>query len=86
VKTAISVPMAAGFKRIFVYLLAEALFGTRMPVTFPLISVLASWRDFGHISRLQHSEPPQAGTTASSLKRPNFGLAPNHLVQVVFEF
>jgi len=23
-----------------------------MPVTFPLISVLASWRDFGHIPRL----------------------------------
>jgi len=32
-----------------------------MPVTVPLISVLASRRDFGHISRLQYSEPPQAG-------------------------
>jgi len=32
-----------------------------MPVTFPLISVLASWRDFGHIRRLQYLEL-QTGT------------------------
>jgi hypothetical protein len=31
-------------------------------VTFAFISVLASRRDFGHIRRLQYSEPLQAGT------------------------
>ena len=34
-----------------------------MPVTFAFISVLASGSDFGHIRRLQYSEPVQAGTT-----------------------
>jgi len=34
-----------------------------MPVNFPLISVLATRRDFGHIPRLQYSQLLQTGTT-----------------------
>jgi hypothetical protein len=45
-KAAISVVMAANFQAHFVYLLARAFFAPRMPVTFALISVLASGRDF----------------------------------------
>ena len=55
-----------------------------MPVTFALISVLASQRDFRHISRLQYSEPLQAGATIW-LKRPKLYLAPNNLIQVAFQ-
>jgi hypothetical protein len=33
----------------FVYLLAKALFSTKIPLAFILISVVASWRDLGHI-------------------------------------
>jgi hypothetical protein len=62
-KAAISMPMAANFERIFVYLLARAFLAPGMPVTLALISVLASRRDFGHIRRLQYLEPLQAGTT-----------------------
>ncbi|MGB8804070.1 MAG: hypothetical protein WCC93_04020, partial [Chthoniobacterales bacterium] len=46
-----------------VYLLARGFLVAGMPVTFAFISVLASGRDFGHIRRLQYSEPLQAGTT-----------------------
>jgi hypothetical protein len=53
--------MAANFKGIFVYLLVRAFLAPGMPVTFALISVLASGRDFGHIRRLQYSEPLQGG-------------------------
>jgi hypothetical protein len=60
-KPAISMPMAANFERIFVYLLARAFLAPGMPVTFPLISVLASGREFGHIRRLQYLESLQAG-------------------------
>jgi len=55
-----------------------------MPVTFALISVLASQRDFGHISRLRYSEPLQAGATIW-LNRPKLYLAPNNLIQVAFQ-
>src|SRR5438552_469392 len=51
---AISMLVAANFKRILFYLLARAFLAPGMPVTFPLISVLASGRDFGHIPRLQY--------------------------------
>src|SRR5450830_1215503 len=40
----------------FVYLLARAFLAPGMPVTFPLISALASQRDFGHIPRLEYLE------------------------------
>src|SRR4029078_10030771 len=56
----ISMLMATNFKPIFVYLLARAFLAPGLPVSFPLISVLASGRDFGHIRRLQHLEALQA--------------------------
>jgi hypothetical protein len=53
ITAAISMLMAANFKRIFVYLLGRAFLGPGMPMTFVLISVLASGRDFRHIRRLK---------------------------------
>src|SRR6267378_3834377 len=81
-KAAISMPMAANFECIFVYLLARAFLAPGMPVTVALISVLASGRDIGHIRRLQYSKPPEAAQRPR-LKRPNLYLAPNNVIQVV---
>ena len=53
-------------------------------MTVALISVLASGRDFGHIRRLQYSELPEAAQRPQ-LKRPNLRLAPNNVIQVVFQ-
>jgi len=53
---AITMLMAANFKRISYISLRGLSLHQELPVTFPLISVLASGRDFGHIRRLQHSE------------------------------
>ena len=54
-------------------------------MTFALISVLASRRDFRHI---QASRPGFGGLTRrdAAANQPNLSLAPNHLIQVGFSF
>jgi len=68
--------------RLFPY--QRAFLATGMAVTLPLTSVLASWRDFGDIRRLQYSEPLRQAQLSDGSGL-NCSLAPNNLIQVAFQ-